>query len=596
MKKTQKNRIFLSLLTLLLILATLFSTVSCVRKDTPEEPDPEDPGEEVEAQTNLTIGGKSIINHVIVYPKGRTAMAEDVQSAISSKFDVTLTTATKNPGNGKVICLQIDETMLPLSYGFYTQNRMLTISAPTKELLGEAVELFKTKLNELEGEKVDLSSSFSANVIKTDGEVVSYGAATGEKKMIGGSDKNPLAYAVGETAVFKLAVVCKQKLVSVPYYCVKTWNEATGQEKTEYVDGSAGYIEYRIENFSKPGFFYLNVNACDENQEKLSGILDSSDGYHFLDSVAFGSDQISVTSKPSDFDTYWANIVSAVKKQSTSGMKLKQQTNTQTGFITYYWEQPSGGANKYGSNVASGYLTVPTTASETNKIGLCINFQAHSGDVKAPSPVYKAKTATLIVSPHGVDWEKFQSDLGYQAEQIDKIMVQNSNNFVKNPDYFEYMIKRDLLGARFLVNYFGESGNNYWDGETFVVTGASMGAMQSTAVAAMTKEVTGKDVSLLDISIPWLCDVKGGTQGRRPRSWPQNLEQDGYYDPAVFAPKLTCKVNIYAHLGDHTCPASGIMALYNGITSEKALTFEQNKDHGGGNGGSKYQLSQNPNS
>ncbi len=121
-----------------------------------------------------------------------------------------------------------------------------------------------------------------------------------------------------------------------------------------------------------------------------------------------------------------------------------------------------------------------------------------------------------------------------------------------------------------------------------------MGAMQSTAVAALTKEVTeGTDVSLLDIGIPFLCDTKGETVGRKTRSWPSKLQELAYVDPANFAPKLTCSVQIFAGLGDRVCPASGIMALYNSISNaEKSLTFEQNYWHGSGNGGGKYQLSQ----
>ena len=126
-----------------------------------------------------------------------------------------------------------------------------------------------------------------------------------------------------------------------------------------------------------------------------------------------------------------------------------------------------------------------------------------------------------------------------------------------------------------------------------MVAGNSMGAMQSTAVAALTKEVTGTDVSLLDIGIPFLCDTKGGTVGRKPRTWPNKLQELGYIDPANFAAKLTCNVKILAGLGDSICPSSGVMALYNGIAStEKTLTFKQNYWHGNGGGGGEYQLSQ----
>ena len=119
-----------------------------------------------------------------------------------------------------------------------------------------------------------------------------------------------------------------------------------------------------------------------------------------------------------------------------------------------------------------------------------------------------------------------------------------------------------------------------------------MGAMQSTAVAALTKQVAGVDVSLLNISIPWMCDVKSAEIGRRLRSWPGNIAEFGLFDEANFAHLITCKVNIYAALGDKTCPASSVTAFYNQLNCEKTITFEQNTSHSSGVGGGKYQLSQ----
>ena len=586
----KQNRILFSFFLGFLILATLFSAVSCAGKPTNNG----DPPGEVEAETKLTIGGKSIANHAIVFPEGQAALAQTVQAEIAAKANVTLPTTTSDPGDGKVICLRIDSGLQPRAYGFYTQGRTLTVFAKTAALLDEAVALFKTKLNELfqtaEGKKVDLASSFSANVIKTDGQAVSYETATGTKKVIGETTKNPISYAVGDTATLVVSAVAGDQLVSVPYFCIETWNEATGKGNTEYVDGSKGYIEYQIPMFVKPGFFYWMINACDKGKNKIAQFNDSADGYHFIGSAGFGVEQIQpAVAAPADFDSCWNEVLAKVRVQGTTGMKLDQINSSTYGFYTYYWEMPYGGKNSLGeANVAAGYLTVPISASEENKIGLKITFQAHDGDIPIPNPSYQDNTATLIVCAHGFDLEKAKKDIVYYGRQKTRI-----GNFSGNPDYFVEMIQRDLLGAKFLMEYFGESGNHFWDGETFVVAGNSMGAMQSTAVAALTKEVTGTDVSLLDIGIPWLCDVKGATAGRKVRTWPTKLEEMGRFDPVNFASRLTCKVKIYAALGDKYCPASGVMALYNGAKNvEKTITFQQNVSHGGGHGGGKYQLSQ----
>lgn len=53
-----------------------------------------------------------------------------------------------------------------------------------------------------------------------------------------------------------------------------------------------------------------------------------------------------------------------------------------------------------------------------------------------------------------------------------------------------------------------------------------------------------------------------------------------YFDTAVQATRVKCPVKIMARLGDYTCPPSGIMALYNSLTTEKEITFRQNGTHG----------------
>ncbi|MBE6529426.1 MAG: acetylxylan esterase [Ruminococcaceae bacterium] len=581
MKKKGIFRLILALLTL----AILLSVVSCTPKDPAEpdsKPDPE-PQEEPEADTNLTIGGKSIANHKILFPQGQNELALKIRSAISSAYDLTLPTTTTDPENGKVVWLRVDPQQSPASCRVYVDERALILSVHNEAFLNDVVNLFKTTL---EGEKMDYSSDFS---ISKNFEAVPYQNVSGTKKLTGDGDKNPLFYAVGETAVFSVAAIAGDKLLSVPYFQLDIWNESTGTGETLYLDGSKGYIEYTVENFSKPGFFYLNANVCDGDKKKISSFADSADGYHFVGSIGFGTDQIRPTEIPSDFDSYWDSVVTAVDMQNSIGMKLEKLDKTQSGYVTYYWETPTANVHTDNEpNVAAGYLTVPTSANETNKIGLRITFQAHDGEIPIPDPVYKENTATLIVCAHGFDLEKAKTNMMYYAKQKDRI-----GNYIEKPDYVKEMIKRDLLGARFLLEYFGSSGNNYWDGKTFVVAGNSMGAMQSTAVAALTKEVTGTDVSLLDIGIPFLCDTKGGAIGRKPRTWPNKLQELGYVDPANFASKLTCKVQINAALGDKYCPASGVMALYNAaVNVEKSITFRQNASHGGGNGGGKYQLSE----
>lgn len=576
-----KRRVIFRLVLALLTLAILLSVVSCTPNG-PADPDPE-PQEEQEAETKLTIAGKSIANHKILFPEGKNDLALKIRAAISSAYDFTLPTTTTDPENGKVIWLKEDPQQSPASCRVYVDGRALILAVHDQAFFGDVINLFKSTL---EGEIMDYPSNFS---ISKNFEAVPYQSVKGEKKLTGDADKNPLSYAVGEDATFTVAAISGDKLLSIPYFHVETWSEATGKKTDEYLEGSKGYFEYSVQNFDREGYFYFKVNAADESKNKISGFTDTAEEKdYFVGGIAFGFDNIKPAAQtPDSFDSYWDVVVNEVKAQSTSGMKLTKLSTTQTGYLTYYWQTPTGGknANKE-DNIAAGYLTIPTGASAENKIGLKICFRGYDGTIPIESPSYQKNTAVLVVSSHSFDQEKAKSDPIYYEKQKMRI----TNNYVK-VDYFREMIKRDLFGARFLIEYFGEAGNNYWDGENFEVSGGSMGAMQSTAVAALTKKVTGVDVSLLNISIPWMCDVKSAAIGRRPRSWPSNIVDFEYFDEANFAHLVTCKVKIYAALGDRTCPASSVTAFYNQLQCEKTITFEQNTSHAGGVGGGKYQLS-----
>ena len=52
-----------------------------------------------------------------------------------------------------------------------------------------------------------------------------------------------------------------------------------------------------------------------------------------------------------------------------------------------------------------------------------------------------------------------------------------------------------------------------------------------------------------------------------------------YYDTVYFAKRIKCPVEMLAGLGDYTCPPSGITVLYYNFTSEKKITWWQNRTH-----------------
>ena len=599
MRSTRKYNCFFKALFFLLLVSLLLSAVAC----NPKTPNDDPEGKEVpETMTNLTIGGKSIANHVIVYSGEDNSPALTIRSAVSNFANVTPAIKSEMPENGKAIWLKVDSQQSPASCRVYVEGeRTLVLAVHMAEFIDDVVALFKEQLT---GETLDFPQGYS---VSRNYEAVPYQSATKVKKLVGDADKSPISYAVGENAAFTIAAVAGNQLLSIPYFHVETWNEATGTKTDRYMDGANGYIvayiggsatqehnsveeqeTYFVQDFNEAGYFYFKVNACDENKNKIASFsAPAEESYQFVGAIGFGIEELEPAAEtPADFDAYWDIVVNEVKSKNFADQPLTKISG-KAGYLTYYWQTPTGGKNAYKEdNVAAGYLTVPVTASESNKIGLKICFRGYDGSIPIESPSWQENTAVLVVSSHSFDQEKAKADSNYYTKQ--KILI--GENYVKI-DYFREMIKRDLFGARFLIEYFGDRGNNYWDGVTFEVSGGSMGAMQSTAVAALTKQVTGVDVGLLNIGIPWMCDVNATAIGRRPRSWPSDIANFGYFDEANFAHLITCNVKIYAALGDKTCPASGVTVFYNQLHCEKSITFEQNTSHGGGVGGGKYTLS-----
>ena len=169
-------------------------------------------------------------------------------------------------------------------------------------------------------------------------------------------------------------------------------------------------------------------------------------------------------------------------------------------------------------------------------------------------------------------------------------MYSDAANSNRDTVYFRGMILRDLQAARFMTEYFGNkgigdgAGKNLWNGQNFTATGGSQGAFQSIAVAALDKNIT-----YLDISIPWMSDVKCAGNRRKGAfmSYQPALE---YYDTTSFAHLVTCQTKVAVSLGDSTCPISGVLSFYNALTCEKLMICSQNASHGPSLQAGKYRF------
>ena len=537
-------------------------------------------------ENQVTVNGNPISEYRIFNDGADSSAVSAVETTISEFMDMDIQTVSSMPADGKVIRICADNAVRPDKGRVSVTGNTLTISAYRSEFIKYATEGFDTLFV---GNSVNFANGYSRE-FSVSTEAYSSGS---DKRIIGGSTEDSIGYSVGDTATVRLAAVSLNHakiLTGVSYFKIHMYNETTGATSDTYVTPANGVYEFNITSGSKAGFVFWYAIACDSGKNSISAFyeVDNVSGtiYHFAGSVGFGVDSISVTTaKPSDFNTYWQGVASGIG--STSGATVTP-VDAQYGYNAYLVKIPCGTDINGNQGYATGYLTCPTNASSSNKIKLKVKFQSYG--VSVPDKLYEANTAVFNVCAHSMDITSDSSINAYKS-------YQNSNGFnytasTVEGTYFYQMIRRDLTAAKFMVDYFGSSGNNYWNGADFEAAGGSMGGFQSTAVAALLKYATanGEGISHLNIKIPYMCDLNGENNGRMPRYWGTRYTASlKYFDTTYFGSMVTCKTTIYAGLGDSICPASGTYSLYKAIAAtDKMITYQQGATHSSEGTGAKF--------
>lgn len=474
-----------------------------------------------------------------------------------------------------------DFSLAPNEYYVKVENEQTVVAVYNRKIdqaVNGAMALWKENKNSLQ-EGFFKKGSFAL-------ETVSYSDLTSSDSKLcvfGGATKDSLTYTGSDEITFSLSCYSGEKLVCVPYIKYEIYNDTTGKTTTGYADASSGTATVTVGATGKTGVVYIDAYACNGSKSKITNNVATIDDYHFRSSVVVNLRDIkSLVTTPTDFDSFWADQVDALYDAPIEILKMVEKPSAKGGFRLFYVELKCNVYEGETDGVASGYLTYPTTASESSKINLRVAFKGYS--FSASSPTYQEGTATFSVCAHSIDCERANSDSAYLSEQEAKNTIfKNSTNADKETAYFRGMILRDLQAARFMVEYFGEkgigdgAGKNLWNGESFISSGASQGAFQAIAVAALDRNIT-----FLDASIPWMCDVIGsnGSSNRRKSTFIMTYQAGlAYYDTTSFAHLITCETVVNASMGDGVCPMAGVVAFYNALTCEKTLIGSENCSH-----------------
>jgi len=579
------------LCTVVLLLLGLFACGKGQELDTTEQ---ENNGTNTgdETMETYTICGHPINEYKILKSSGTADAVLVVRAAINEQAGVQLQTVSTMPADGKVIRFVSDPHAPPAACRIYTDGEALVIATFDADFLKQSAEKFKALL---EGGQKTFAAGFDRSV-DFDRIAIADVPSSAKWKIIGDVDRDAISYQKGDRAYLNLAVAAGGKIVDVPYFYVNTYSEGTGSSPVSgYMTSTNGALSLRTDKMYKAGFYYWNVRACDANRDTLSGIVENDMGYHFQGAAGFAIDEIDgVTECPADFDTFWYGIADEIRNMELERVTFKRVSG-QEGYVVYYVELRCGTDETGAPGVVSAYLSYPEWASSTHPVQLRIGFQGHGRN--AASPSYYESTATLEVCAHSIDSERFKSSESYRNEVYAHIDVRFGFETANRENmYFYQMIKRDLLGLRFLVEYCGQSGLNIWNGQDLIASGGSMGGFQAAVMAALAERTTGHNLSLLNLTKPWLCDTNAGSTSRRASAYCPDYDTTAvrYYDTLNFAHLITCETTIYAGLGDSTCTASAMQALYRTLTCKKSITYEQNVSHNFGSqySGTRYTMSE----
>lgn len=367
------------------------------------------------------------------------------------------------------------------------------------------------------------------------------------------TNKLPIAYKCGEKIVFK--ITAKENCCDTEQKYVRWTLEGDDGKKSSGRASCPFTVETTLD---RPGFVHLVCNAYNENNDRLPDVdeLQAGAGAE-LEKIPYCS------TLPKDFDEFWSDIEGAVANHDTFAIKKEPYDGTPPkgceGYLCYDMEI----STPFGNN-ATGYLTMP---NDGKKHPLMVTFCGYG--IYSPMPAYTKGFIQLQIGAHGLPNNLTRFDHFSKYHTLDGYGLKEEENQDPKTSYWYGVMMRDLCAAKYAKSL------PEWNGKVMKVDGGSQGAFQATTVAAH-----DKDVTLLEIFVPWFCNLKAEENGYLASCRAKYAKGLDYYDTVAQASRVKCPVNITAYLGDYVCSPMTVTALYNTFKSEKQLTFVQSGTHG----------------
>ena len=378
----------------------------------------------------------------------------------------------------------------------------------------------------------------------------------------------------------------------------------------------ASSVEFTVSS-DIPGSLNFRVFALDERGEEISGAESAYGG------LLFSAEDITPSSKaPSDLYSFWDGEIDRLIRV----LPTDTAPDGYTGAVVYGYSIPE--KNRYrlkkldaayldslkengisapsasalerydiyelylkapGPAPTSAYISVPKTGGS-----LPIRIVYDPYDIHSAAPTVSAAQITVHCTHHGYELGKSPE---YYAE-LDCGILKNYgkanggvNSSYENPHdcYMTYLLLRDLQLIRYLSDpsLSGEIGSLHkiWNRE-FILSGMSMGGYQALCVGALAERLIHRvpafKVATVEANIPGFCNMAAGVSRGIISDFFSYERGADYFEPSHLAPLLRAEVKLMrVGLGDETCIASGIMAMFNSLDGsvKKSANFLQNSSH-----------------
>ena len=398
-------------------------------------------------------------------------------------------------------------------------------------------------------------------------------------------------YKPGETMTFTLTLQGVKALPPDTYFISWTRTGDDGLKESGKVPASLTEPLVVKTKTDKPGFVRLFAVVVDKDgkqyRKSFRGDATTPEGkkamnrFERMDKRVFFDggagvepEKLESVPEPKDFDAFWARRKARLAKVPLDAEK-KELKGYKDGFRVYAVSIKCAGAHP-----STGYLTIP---DKPGKYPIKVFFHGYGhrypnkGHVISPA-VGDSANICFKFSPHGYE-------LGREPEYYDEFfrsICSGRYTFGFDPQlnadpetcYFSgytYRIMRALEWLKTVPE---------WNGKDLIVSGGSMGGLQSVWAAGLDPDVTQAYPS-----IPWCCDI-GGRDTLKRIIDPWYIHETPalrYYDPVNLAKRISkkCRVEIpRAGLGDYCCPPSGVSILFNNIPGPKKINWVQGSTHG----------------